>query len=281
MLKDLANVEQARSWDGDDGEHWTAHAPRYERAVRAHYERMRAAWGIGAGDRVLDVGCGCGESTIDAARAASGGLAHGIDLSSRMLAYARERAQAAGLTNVTFEQTDAQVHPFAAGAYDVAISRTGGMFFADPIEAYTNIGRALRRGGRLVLMTWQGIERNEWMREIQAALAAGRQMPPPPPDAPGPLSLSDPATVRRVLASAGFENVALEPFDGPFYAGTDTDDAYAFMSGTGIVHGMLADANDELRALALANLRATLAAHDTGSGVIYDSGSWIITATRP
>ena len=281
MLKNVANTDQARSWDGGDGDHWTKYASHYEAAVQPHYQRMRDAAAIGRTDRVLDIGCGCGETTLDAARAASDGSAHGVDLSSRMLEYARERARNAGVTNATFEQADAQVHEFSAGAYDIVISRTGGMFFADPIEAYINLARALRSGGRIVLLTWQGIERNEWLREIQSALAADRQMPPPPPNAPGPLSLSDPKTVRDILESAGFIDVGLDPVNERFMFGANADDAYEFMSGGGIVHGMLEGADDALRARALAALRATLTAHDTGNGVLYDSGAWAITARKP
>ena len=135
---------------------------------------------------MLDVGCGTGQTTRDAARAASAGSALGVDLSSRMLDHARRRATEEGVTNVTFAQADAQIHPFEPGAYDVAISRTAAMFFGDHVAAFSNIGRALRSGGRLVLVTWQPLPGNEWIREISGALAAGRDLPAPPPDAPAP-----------------------------------------------------------------------------------------------
>jgi SAM-dependent methyltransferase len=281
MLEMVANVDQAQTWDGDDGDHWTEWVSHYEAAVQPHYQRMRTAAAVAPAERVLDIGAGCGKSTIDAARAASDGSAHGVDLSSRMLEFARLRAQAAGVRNVTFEQADAQVRPFDANAYDVAISRTGGMFFGDPVAAYANIGRALRPRGRLVLLTWQGVEQNEWLREIQTALAAGRQMPPPPSDEPGPLSLSDPARVHAVLEDAGFVGVSLDPVSAPFRLGANADDAFEFMSTSGIAHGMLRGADEATRQRALDGLRATFDAHDTGHGVLYQSGAWIITALKP
>jgi ubiquinone/menaquinone biosynthesis C-methylase UbiE len=116
----------------------------------------------------------------------------GVDLSSRMIAEARRRAEAEGVTNVRFEQADAQIYPFDPEAFDVAISRTSAMFFGDPVAAFTNTARALRPGGRLVLLTWQSLPRNEWLLEWTAALTAGRGLPTPPPGAPGPLSLSEP-----------------------------------------------------------------------------------------
>src|SRR5206468_5554978 len=124
------------------------------------------------------------------------------------------------LTNVLFEQVDAQIHSFDARAFDVAISRTAAMFFGDHVAAFTNIGRALRPGGRLVLVTWQPLSGNEWIREISGALAAGRDLPAPPPDA-GPFALADPARVRALLTSAGFADVELEGASAAMWFGND------------------------------------------------------------
>lgn len=180
---DSSNSEQLRAWDGDEGDYWADNAEHFDRGIAAHHERLLATAAIGARDHVLDVGCGTGQTTRDAARAASAGSARGVDLSSRMLDYARRRATEEGVTNATFAQADAQIHPFEPGAYDVAISRTAAMFFGDHVAAFTNIGRALRPDGRPVLVTWQPLPGNEWIREISAALAGGRDRPAPPPDA--------------------------------------------------------------------------------------------------
>ena len=149
-----ANAAQAAEWDGPAGAHRTRHAAVFDAEARPHNERFRAAAGVGHGDRVLDIGCGTGQSTRDAARAAVAGSALGIDLSAQMLEHARRVSSEQGLTNVSFQQADAQVHRFPAGGFDVAISRFGSMFFDDPVAAFGNIGQALRPGGRLVLMVW-------------------------------------------------------------------------------------------------------------------------------
>src|SRR5664279_864835 len=205
---DASNIEQLRAWDGDEGEYWAENAEHFDRSVAAYHERLLEAAAIREGERVLDVGCGTGQTTRDAARAASAGAAFGVDLSSRMLDHARRRAAEELVTNVTFAQADAQIHPFEPGAYDVAISRTAAMFFCDPIAAFTNIGRALRSGGRLVLVTWQPLPGNEWIREISRALAAGRNLPAPQPDV-GPFSLSDPGRVCALLTTAGYTDICL------------------------------------------------------------------------
>ena len=276
----IANVEQAAAWDGSEGAHWTEHAARYERAGWRHEKHFDEAGLIGASDRVLDIGCGTGKSTRDAARQAHEGSALGVDLSASMLERGRELAAAEGLTNVEFVQADAQVHPFEAGAFDVAISSFGVMFFNDPVAAFANIGAALTPQGRLAVYAWREIGRNEWVSEMRDALAVGRQLGEPPPDAPTPFSLADPDRVRRILGAAGFTDVALEPVDEPLEFGADADDAYGFMSGVGIVHGLTQDLDDAKKAEALAALRATVDAHETPDGVLFGTSAWLITARR-
>jgi ubiquinone/menaquinone biosynthesis C-methylase UbiE len=155
VTADPSNTEQLRAWDGGEGAYWAANADRFDRGVAAYHGRFLAAAGIGNTDHVLDIGCGTGQTTRDAARAAASGSALGVDLSSQMIGHARRRAAQDGIANARFEQADAQIYPFAAGAFDVAISRTGAMFFGDPAAAFGNIGRALRPAGRLTLLTWQ------------------------------------------------------------------------------------------------------------------------------
>ena len=194
---DPSNAEQLRAWDGEEGAYWADKAEYFERALAAYHDPFFAAAAVGVADRILDVGCGTGLTTRDAARSATSGSALGVDLSSRMIEHARSRAVAEGIGNVSYEQVDAQIHPFEPRTFDVAISQTGAMFFGDLTAAFVNVGRALKPGGRLVLLSWQPPANNAWVRELTGALAAGRDLPAPPPDAPGPFSLDDPERVRR------------------------------------------------------------------------------------
>ena len=274
---DSSNIEQLRAWDGEEGKYWADNAEHFDRSVAAYHERLLEAAAIGDHDRVLDVGCGTGQTTRDAARAASAGSALGVDLSSRMLDYARRRATEQGLTNATFAQADAQIHPFDASAYDVVISRTGAMFFGDHVAAFTNIGRALRSGGRLTLVTWQPLPGNEWIREISGALAGGRDLPAPPPDV-GPFSLSDPDRVRALLTSAGYTDVEVDGTTARMWFGNDADDAHRL--ALGLMGWMLQGLDDAGRARAIDALHATMAAHETPDGVLFESAAWTIPATR-
>lgn len=274
-----SNLDQLRAWDGDEGEYWAAHADHFERALAAYQDRFFEAADIGTRDRVLDIGCGTGHTSRVAARTAAAGWVLGVDLSSAMLDVARARAAADELTNVRFQQADAQVHRFEPEGVDVAIGHTSAMFFGDRVAALANIGRALRPGGRLVLLTWQPLAANEWIRAFSTALAAGREPPAPPPGAPGPFTLADPDVIESVLEAAGYRDVTLDGASAPMWFGEDTDDAYRLLSG--LLSWMVAGLDEAARTRSLDDLRTTIAAHETPHGVLYGSATWIIRATRP
>lgn len=272
------NEGQAEAWDGSEGEVWAKYPRFFDESVRRHQAAMMAAANIASTDRVLDVGCGNGESTRAAARAAAAGSAVGIDLSSKMIDRARELAAAEGLANTTFVHADAQVYPFDAESFDVVVSRTSAMFFADQVGAFTNIGRAMTRGGRLVLVSWQGPDRNEWLRSFVEALTLGAGLAPPPPGTPTPFAHADPERTTEVLTEAGFRDVEIEGLELPMYFGADADEGYAVLSE--LLAWMIGDRTGADRKKALDNLRATLAAHETTDGVAYGSAAWLITARR-
>jgi SAM-dependent methyltransferase len=276
----IANEAQAAAWDGHEGDMWTEHADRYDRAGRRTWERFLAGGHIHAGDDVLDVGCGTGRATRDVAKIASNGQVLGIDLSARMLELARARTEAEALTNVAYVQGDAQVHPFSPARHDIAMSCYGGMFFGDPVAAYSNIANALRPGGRLVLLAWRDLAANEWLVELRGALALGRELPVPPPEAPTPFSLAEPVRVRALLGAAGYRDVEFEAIDEALCLGEDPADAMAFIETMGIVEGLLDGIDADGRSEAFANLRGLCEAHATDDGVLLDSASWCITAVR-
>lgn len=269
-----SNVDQFRGWDGETGDYWAENADRYNAGVAAYREPFLDVAAIEATARVLDVGCGSGQTTRDAARLAGAGHALGVDLSSRMVDLARQIASREGLSNVEFQQVDVQSHPFDERSFDLAISRTGVMFFGDPVAAFRNIGRALVPGGRLVVMVWQTFERNEWISSFFASL----DMSPPPATGPGPFSLGDPERVRAVLGEAGFGDVRLTDRREPLYFGRDADDGCRFIGGQ--FDGALRDLDPDARARALDALRSNMAAHQTDRGVLYDSAAWFVEARR-
>ena len=195
-----------------------------------------------------------------------------------MLERARQLTGAERLDNVRYELGDAQVHRFEPARFNVAISRFGTMFFADPAAAFANIATALRPEARLVLLVWQRIEDNAWALAIDAALGDAAQPPPPGAD---PFSLGDPEGTSRILAGAGFDGVRFEDVHEPVLYGRDLDAALAVVRGFQSTSAALARLSDREAARAVERLRETLAAHHSDEhGVVLDSRSWLITARR-
>jgi SAM-dependent methyltransferase len=243
----------------------------YDAELQLYDAVLRPAWRVGARDRVVDIGCGTGRTTRDAARLALNGTALGIDVSAPAVARARRLARDEGLRNVAFECADAQVHQFPGSRFDLAISRFGTMFFGDPVAAFANIGRALRPAGRLVMLVWQAREHNEWAVAIDRILAADGE--PGPAD---PFSLGEPTAATAILDAAGFADVAFTDVRRPVYYGPDVDVALGWVRGFSSTKQALERL--ESPADALDRLRELMAEHRSGDGVWFDAGAWIVTA---
>jgi SAM-dependent methyltransferase len=210
----VANRDQAEHWNGSEqAAHWVSHQQQYDRMLAPFIDMILGAAALSAGDNVLDVGCGCGSTTLAAAEAAAPGPVVGVDLSAPMLARARDSAALGALVNASFEQGDAQDHPFGQ-VFDVVISRFGVMFFADPVAAFANLRAATRPGGRMAFVCWQPLIANEWLMIALAALAEHVRLPDPPePGAPGMFSLAEPGRIQGILGDAGWRQVTLTSRD--------------------------------------------------------------------
>lgn len=248
----------------------------YDAELRRHDARFRAALEIGPRDRVLDIGCGAGQSTRAAARMAIEGRVLGVDVSEEMLEVARHRSAEEGLRNIAFERGDAQVQGFPAAHFDLCISRFGAMFFADPVAAFTNVSRAMRPGGRLVLLVWQGRERNAWATAIPGALALGDDRSS---DAAPAFSLGDRAVTTRILTEAGFVSIDFAEVHEPAFYGPTLEAAQEAIVALFLPKDRLADPKEVVDER-LRRVRALLAAHLTADGVLFDSRAWIVTARR-
>jgi SAM-dependent methyltransferase len=248
----------------------------YDAELQRHQEHFRAALEIGPTDRVLDVGCGAGLTTREAAHAAAQGSAVGVDVSAEMLEIARRRSAEAGLRNITFELGDAQTQGFPAAHFDLCISRFGTMFFADPVAAFAHIGRAMRPGARLVQLVWQARESNEWALAIQGALAPASAAPATPSPA---FSLADRAVTTRILSAAGFASIDFTDVHAPVFYGPDVDAAHDAVVALFLPKERLAAA-DTATVEVLQRLRVLVEVHSTAEGVFFDSRAWIVTARK-
>lgn len=275
----VAEAEQVQAREAPAAGHRLSRVD-YDAELRMHNEVLRLAYGIRPHDHVLDIGCGAGQTTRDAARLAVAGSSMGVDISAPLIERARRLTEAEGLHNVSFEQADAETHHFPAEGFDVAISRFGTMFFGDPVAAFTNIARAMRREGRLVMMVWQDHQRNEWSVSIQRALAGGSDVPAAAPGAPDPFSLADPTTTERVLDRAGFVEATFTEVHKPVYYGPDVAAALEWVCGFSCVRDVLQRLDLASTARVREHLLQTLAAHAGGDGVWFDSRAWIVKARR-
>ena len=214
------------------------------------------------GQRVIDLGCGTGQTTVElATRVAPDGEVLGVDIADEMLARGRDRAARLGVRNVRFLRADVQVHDLGHGRFDAAYSRFGVMFFADPVAAFANVHKALRPGGLLSFVSWQGVFDNEWMLIPGAAVASVTGSPPPMPEPgePGPFSLADPERIRTVLSGGGFHHIEVTPHNDVIVMPREQIPDIARTSiRIGAAREALKDADDETRARAVAAVEEAL-----------------------
>jgi SAM-dependent methyltransferase len=280
-----ANSEQRSYWNQQVGPVWVAYQERLDRQIGPHGERALAALAAKPGERILDLGCGCGDSSLSLAeRVAPGGQVLGLDLSEPMLVRARERAAAAGLANVSFRAADAQTAKLEPASFDAAFSRFGVMFFADPVAAFGNVWGALRPGGRLAFVCWRPVAENDWVLVPMAAAAPYLPLPPPAaPDAPGPFSFGAAERVRRILEAARFEAIRIEPAELPMApGGGDLDEAADTFLEVGPVASALRamKADDSLREKVRLAVRAAFEPHLRAGRVELGSAIWLVQARR-
>jgi ubiquinone/menaquinone biosynthesis C-methylase UbiE len=252
----------------------------FDTELRRHNDVLRQACGIQVHDHILDIGCGTGQTTRQAALIAQAGSALGIDVSAPSIERARQLARTARLRNVVFEQADAQTYRFPPDRFDVAISRFGTMFFDDPVAAFANIARALRPAGRLVMMVWQAHEHNEWIVAINRALEAVEAPVADISEDPNPFSLAYPQNVTDILETAGFADITFTDIREPVCYGVDIATALDWIRGFTCTSEALKRLDTGTAERTLRRLRDTLAEHTSDDGVWFDSRAWIVTARR-
>jgi SAM-dependent methyltransferase len=275
-----ANAAQVAYWNETAGRTWADLQDRIDRQIRplglAAMERLAPA----SGEQVLDVGCGCGDTSLELARRVGpeGGVL-GLDISAPMLEVARGRAEAAGARNLAFHEADAQTAALPGGR-DAVFSRFGVMFFADPTAAFANLRSALRPGGRLGFVCWRPLAENLWMR-LPAETAAGLVPPAPPPEpgAPGPFAFADPDRVRRILAEAGFTGIDLTPHDEAI-GGLDLEGTVAMSFRVGPLGAILRERPD-LAPLLRERVREAVSPWLRGDAVYMPSATWLVSAQNP
>jgi SAM-dependent methyltransferase len=261
------------------GDFWVETQQRLDERLRPYGEALLQAAAPAPGELGLDIGCGCGDTTLALARlVAPAGAALGLDVSAPMIAHARKRADATQ-SKATFVEADAGRFALPPARFDLAISRFGVMFFEDPTASFAHIRRALKPGGRLVFVCWRGLNENPWMRNLNAAVSSfAPPASPPSPEAPGPFSLGDPERVRRILVGAGFKPPEFTRFDCLMDMGPSVEAAVAEYTRIGSIATMLNGLDERSRLQAIAAIHTVMETHSVKAGVRMGSATWIVRA---
>jgi SAM-dependent methyltransferase len=282
MTQPQANQEQVRYWNEQGGPRWVQRQQQLDAQINPLGVVAMQRAGVKPGEHALDVGCGCGQTSLQLAeRVGSHGSVLGIDLSQPMLARARERQREQGITNLELLRADAQTYQFERERFDLIFSRFGVMFFDDPGAAFANLRPALRPSGRLCFLCWQALEKNDWARIPLLAATRHVQPPAPPaPDAPGPFAFANPDRVRRLLETGGFKDVNCESYEAELSMGgaRTLDEAVEFSLEIGPVARLLLNADPEVRAQVGQAVREVLTPYASQQGVSLRGAAWIVTA---
>ena len=271
------NREQIEFWNGPAAESWVASQERMDQLLAELSHRAIARAAPQPGETVLDIGCGCGGTSLTMAE--HGARVTGVDISEPMLAHARARS--AGNELLEFIAADASSYPFGA-RYNLEFSRFGVMFFANPQQAFAHIHSALQDHGRLCFICWQSPGDNPWLSVPGGAAQPFLPQPESPPDAkaPGPFAFADPEYVQDILGQAGFINIAIEPCTADMRLGGDVEEAVAFLLRNGPMSRVLAELDEDTRNKALDAVRETMAPYATDAGIVLSGACWIASANR-
>lgn len=273
------NASQIADWNGNAGHHWAAEQERTDQLIRAFGDAALAAAKAQPGEAVLDVGCGCGDTSLSLANSVGAtGKVMGVDVSAPMLEVARKRGN--DRENLTFIEADAS-RAGLPGPFDLLFSRFGVMFFDDPAAAFRQLHRQMRPNGRLAFVCWQTAANNPWAAiPAQAARAVAGEGPKPDPTAPGPFAFGDKDRVSGILASAGWRNVLFAPFTSPMYLGSSPRSAAEGATRIGPASRIAREAGPEKLPAIIDAVEAALTPHTDSNGAVSLPGNtWIVTAT--
>lgn len=279
LASTIPNAKQYEEWNNATGRRWLERHEAVDRKIAPFGRGAMDRVDIKPGERILDVGCGCGETTLELAdRVGASGSVTGVDISRPLIEAARKRAREPARANVRFEEGDAQTFPFPAKGFDLVFYRFGIMFFDDPEAAFRNLVKALRPGGRLSFVCWPAPQENQFMTIPIAAASRHVTLPAPgEPDEPGPFAFADPERVRRILSRAGFVEAETDRVIEKVGGGTPDETARMLLE-LGPLSSILEEIDQKTRDAILEDIRTAVNGFEASGRAWIDAAAWLVTA---
>ena len=277
------NAKQKDFWSGKGGDYWVEKQSEMDIMLNPLGEKALTKLDLQSNSKVLDIGCGCGATTLEIAKVVSEGTVTGLDISVPMLDKAKSEAKNKGIENVDFKVVDVQVEQLAYEEYDSAYSRFGVMFFDDPFEAFKNIFSSLRKAGELSFVCWQDPSLNPWQSLSLQVIRGYLDMPSPPPRSPGPFAFHEKDYVKEILEKSGFSNISFDDNQEEItmFAGKSLEEASEdYLAINPVVTEMLKDSTDDLKSEIVESLKEAFSEFHRGDGLVFPSATWVVSADK-
>ena len=277
------NSKQKEFWSGKGGDYWVVKQNEMDIMLNPLGEKALAKLDLKADSNVLDVGCGCGATTLEIAKKVTNGIVTGLDISIPMLDQAKSQSSIQGISNVDFRVFDVQADQLDNEEYDNVYSRFGVMFFEDPYEAFKNIHASMKNGGKLSFVCWQDPTLNPWQSLSLQVIKEYLDMPSPPPRSPGPFAFQEKDYVQGILEQSGFSKIYFDDNQEEItmFSGKTLQDASEdYLAINPVVTEMLKDSPDNLKIEIVESLKEAFAEFYMGDGLLFPSATWIVTAEK-
>ena len=277
------NAKQKDFWSGKGGDYWVEKQSEMDIMLNPLGEKALAKLDLQSNSKVLDIGCGCGATTLEIAKIVSEGAVTGLDISVPMLDKAKSEAKIQGIANVDFKVVDVQVEQLAYEEYDSVYSRFGVMFFDDPFEAFKNIFSSVKVGGELSFVCWQDPSLNPWQSLSLQVIRGYLDMPSPPPRSPGPFAFHEKDYVKEILEKSGFSNISFDDNQEniTMFAGKSLEEASEdYLAINPVVTEMLKDSTDDLKSEIVESLKEAFSEFHRGDGLFFPSATWVVSADK-
>ena len=277
------NAKQKDFWSGKGGDYWVEKQSEMDIMLNPLGEKALAKLDLKSNSEVLDIGCGCGATTLEIAKKVSEGTVTGLDISVPMLDKAESEAGIQGIANVDFRVVDVQVDQLASEKYDYVYSRFGVMFFDDPYEAFKNIFSSIKEGGELSFVCWQDPSLNPWQSLSVQVIRGYLDMPSPPPRSPGPFAFHEKDYVKEILEKSGFSDISFDDNqeDITMFSGKSLQEASEdYLAINPVVTEMLKDSPDDLKAEIVESLKEAFSEFHKGDGLVFPSATWVVSASK-